>query len=139
MKSSSLSRYFNSTTVFAFGYDDLISVQEAGERWLEQHWSSVADGLAVCREGSVVAHLWVGMSVPSSRAGTVTVEKVSRSLQKGLRRYSAAPLAGYTLHLPSLSVTGESEAGSRACSRSRKCVSLISPLFCSPQKPIPKL
>uniref|UniRef100_H3DNB5 Transmembrane serine protease 6 n=1 Tax=Tetraodon nigroviridis TaxID=99883 RepID=H3DNB5_TETNG len=80
MRSSSLSRYFNYTTVFAFG------------------------------EGSVVAHLWLVMSVPSSHVGAITVEKLSKSLQKGLERYSGsnnqmASLPGYIFHLASLSVT----------------------------------
>lgn len=82
--------------------------------------SRTGGALVVCRGGSVVAHLWVGMSVPSSHVGTVTVEKVSRSLQKGLKRYTVASLTGYILHLPSLAVTGESKAGNRASSRSRK-------------------
>ncbi|TNM85352.1 hypothetical protein fugu_007623 [Takifugu bimaculatus] len=80
MRSSSFSRYFNYTTVFAFG------------------------------EGSVMAHFWLVMSVPSSHLGTITVEKVSMSLQKGLKRYAGSDkqmgsLSGYIFHPPSLSVT----------------------------------
>ncbi|XP_068177212.1 transmembrane protease serine 6 isoform X2 [Antennarius striatus] len=80
MKDSSLSRYFNETTVFAFG------------------------------EGSVVVHFWVVMSVPSSHVGRVTLERVTRSLYDGLRRnvgskQEAACINGYLLHLPSLSVS----------------------------------
>lgn len=75
-----------------------------------------ADGFLCCREGSVAAHLWLVMSVPSSHVGTVTVEKVSMILQKGLGRYSGsnnqmASLPGYIFNLPSLSVTGESKTG----------------------------
>lgn len=75
----------------------------------------------------MVAHLWLVMSVPSSHVGTVTVEKLSRSLQKGLKRYTGsnkqmASLTGYVFHLPSLSVTGESKTGNIVCSCSRKCL-----------------
>lgn len=70
------------------------------------------------REGSVVAHLWLVMSVPSSHVGAITVEKLSKSLQKGLERYSGsnnqmASLPGYIFHLASLSVTGESKTGNK--------------------------
>ncbi|XP_045902172.1 transmembrane protease serine 6 isoform X2 [Micropterus dolomieu] len=80
MKGSSLSRYFNCTTVFAFG------------------------------EGSVVAHFWIVMSVPGSHVGKVTLEKVTGSLENGLRWYRGSEeeetvsIDGYLL-LPSLSVT----------------------------------
>ncbi|XP_041789856.1 transmembrane protease serine 6 [Chelmon rostratus] len=82
MKGSSLSRYFNYTTVFAFG------------------------------EGSVVAHFWIVMSVPCSHVGRVTLEKVTGSLEEGLRWHGGASkeeetacINGYVLHLPSLSVS----------------------------------
>ncbi|XP_022593937.1 transmembrane protease serine 6 isoform X1 [Seriola dumerili] len=81
MKGSSLSRYFNYTTIFAFG------------------------------EGSVVAHFWIVMSVPSSHVGRVTLKKVTRSLEEDLRGYresekqELASFDGYLLHLPSLSVS----------------------------------
>ncbi|CAJ1053336.1 transmembrane protease serine 6 [Xyrichtys novacula] len=81
IRASSLSRYFNHTTVFTFG------------------------------EGSVVAHFWIIMSVPGSHVGKVTLEKVTDSLQSGLRWYRGSKLEdtascdGYLLHLPSLSVT----------------------------------
>uniref|UniRef100_UPI003AAD8782 transmembrane protease serine 6 n=1 Tax=Centroberyx gerrardi TaxID=166262 RepID=UPI003AAD8782 len=82
VKRSDLSRYLNSTTVFAFG------------------------------EGSVVAHFWILLSIPGSHVGRVTLEKVTRSLQDGLEAYrlggeggETASYDGYLLHLPSLSVT----------------------------------
>ncbi|XP_074520453.1 transmembrane protease serine 6 [Halichoeres trimaculatus] len=81
LRASSLSRYFNNTKVFAFG------------------------------EGSVVAHFWIIMSVPGSHVGRVTGEKVSDSLQSGLRwcrasvKDDVASCDGYLLHLPSLSVS----------------------------------
>ncbi|KAM9857053.1 transmembrane protease serine 6 [Aulostomus maculatus] len=81
MKKSNLSRYLNCTTLFAFG------------------------------EGSVVAHFWMVMSVPSSHVGRVTLRKVTGSLEEGLREHrgseqeETASLDGYILHLPSLSVS----------------------------------
>ncbi|KAM4584648.1 transmembrane protease serine 6 [Odontesthes bonariensis] len=81
MKASCLSRHFNYTTVFAFG------------------------------EGSVVAHFWIVLSVPSSLVGRVTLERVTSSLAKGLRGYSGseveetASIDGYLLHLPTLFVS----------------------------------
>ncbi|XP_034004127.1 transmembrane protease serine 6 [Trematomus bernacchii] len=81
MKCSSLSRYFNDTTVFAFG------------------------------EGSVVVHFWIVISVPGSHVGKVTLETVARSLEEGLvgrkgpGEGETASVSGYIIHLPSLSVT----------------------------------
>ncbi|KAM6940279.1 transmembrane protease serine 6 [Xenentodon cancila] len=81
MKSSSLSRYFNYTTVFAFG------------------------------DGSVVAHFWIVLSIPSSHVGKVTQETVIKSLQEGLGWYSGsgieetASFDDYLLHLPTMSVS----------------------------------
>ncbi|XP_039859869.1 transmembrane protease serine 6 [Simochromis diagramma] len=81
MKGSILSRYFNCTTVFAFG------------------------------EGSVVAHFWILLNIPSSHAEGVTLEKVRRSLVEGLKGYSrskveeTASFDGYLFHLPTLSVS----------------------------------
>ncbi|XP_043971515.1 transmembrane protease serine 6 isoform X2 [Gambusia affinis] len=81
LKASSLSRYFNYTTVFAFG------------------------------QGSVVAHFWIVLSVPSSHVGKVTVEEVTRSLEDGLRWYGSsqrgetANVDGFLFHLPTLCVT----------------------------------
>ncbi|KAM4611939.1 transmembrane protease serine 6 [Polymixia lowei] len=81
VKDSELSRYLNSTTVFAFG------------------------------KGSVVAHFWLLLSVPDSHVGKVTLERVTRSLQEGLGEYrmgeeeETASYGQYLLHLPSLSVT----------------------------------
>uniref|UniRef100_A0A3Q3AF92 Transmembrane serine protease 6 n=2 Tax=Kryptolebias marmoratus TaxID=37003 RepID=A0A3Q3AF92_KRYMA len=81
MKASSLSQYFNYTTVFAFG------------------------------EGSVVAHFWIVLSVPSSHVGRVKKEKVSRHLEDSLVRYAVseveqtASVDGYLFYLPSLSVS----------------------------------
>ncbi|KAF7651877.1 hypothetical protein LDENG_00104210 [Lucifuga dentata] len=85
IKGSSLSWYFNSTAVFAFG------------------------------KGSVVAHFWILLSIPSSHVGQVTLEKVTETLQKGFRgndvseEQETASFNGYLLHLPSLSVTVSSE------------------------------
>ncbi|KAM4594240.1 transmembrane protease serine 6 [Fundulus diaphanus] len=81
MKASSLSKYFNYTTVFAFG------------------------------QGSVVAHFWIVLSVPSSHTGKVTVEKVNRTLLDGFRWYNGskqeetAYFDGYLFHLPTLFVS----------------------------------
>lgn len=77
---SSLSRYLNYTTVFAFG------------------------------EGSVVAHFWIVLSVPSSHVQMVTLSKVTESLEEGFRSYrgseeETANVDGYLLHLPSLFVS----------------------------------
>ncbi|XP_064179798.1 transmembrane protease serine 6 isoform X1 [Anguilla rostrata] len=76
--SSDLSRYFNSTTVFAFG------------------------------EGSLVAHFWLILSVPKSHVEKVTLEQVSGSLISRLLAYSTGNTAsyrGYLLYLPSFSIT----------------------------------
>ncbi|XP_028253490.1 transmembrane protease serine 6 isoform X2 [Parambassis ranga] len=81
MKYSSLSRYFNYTTVFAFG------------------------------EGSVVAHFWIVLSVPVSHVGGVTLKKVTSSLEQGLRQGNGSKQGetvmcdGYLFHIPSLSVS----------------------------------
>ncbi|XP_034388451.1 transmembrane protease serine 6 [Cyclopterus lumpus] len=82
MMGSSLSRYFNYSTVFAFG------------------------------EGSVVAHFWIVMSVPGSHVGRLTLEEVTRSLEEGLRgrggsggEEAAAGCSGYLVRLRSLSVS----------------------------------
>ncbi|XP_020499536.1 transmembrane protease serine 6 isoform X1 [Labrus bergylta] len=81
MKASTLSRYFNYTSVFAFG------------------------------DGSVVAHFWIIMSVPSSHVERITLGMVTNSLETGLRWYreseeeDTARCDGYLLHLPSLSVS----------------------------------
>ncbi|XP_045569224.1 transmembrane protease serine 6 [Salmo salar] len=81
VKGSDLSRYFNSTKVFAFG------------------------------EGSVVAHFWLVLSVPDSHVGKVTMERVSSCLQsllgayRGSDREETANYGEYLLHLPSFSIT----------------------------------
>ncbi|XP_038835121.1 transmembrane protease serine 6-like isoform X3 [Salvelinus namaycush] len=81
VKGSDLSRYFNSTKVFAFG------------------------------EGSVAAHFWLVLSVPGSHVGKVTMEQVSSCLQsllgayRGSDREETANYGGYLLHLPSFSIT----------------------------------
>ncbi|XP_045546917.1 transmembrane protease serine 6 isoform X2 [Salmo salar] len=81
VKGSDLSRYFNSTKVFAFG------------------------------EGSVVAHFWLVLSVPDSHVGKVTLERVSSCLQsllgayRGSDREETANYGEYLLHLPSFSIT----------------------------------
>ena len=74
---------------------------------------------ACCRNGSVVAHVLIMMSVPSSHVGWVTQEKVITSLAKGLREAGGSgegqmvSVDGYLLHLPSLSVSGERNGGER--------------------------
>uniref|UniRef100_A0A3Q2CUC7 Transmembrane serine protease 6 n=1 Tax=Cyprinodon variegatus TaxID=28743 RepID=A0A3Q2CUC7_CYPVA len=81
MRDSPVSRYFNYTTVFAFG------------------------------QGSVVAHFWIVFSVPSSHIEKVTAEKVTRSLKDGFRWYSGskgddtANLNGYLFQLSTLFVS----------------------------------
>nr|XP_046166528.1 transmembrane protease serine 6 [Oncorhynchus gorbuscha] len=81
VKGSDLSRYFNSTKVFAFG------------------------------EGSVVAHFWLVLSVPDSHVGKVTMERVSSCLHSLLGAYresdreETANYGEYLLHLPSFSIT----------------------------------
>lgn len=80
LKSSKLSRYFNYTTVFAFG------------------------------EGSVVAHFWIILSVPRSHSDRVTLQRVISSLEEGLRgsrgsQEETASFNGYVFHLPALTVS----------------------------------
>lgn len=68
-----------------------------------------------CREGSVVAHSWIVLSIPSSHTVSVTLQKVTSSLEEGLRGYSrskveeTASFDGYLLHVPTLFVSGEME------------------------------
>ncbi|KAK5873352.1 hypothetical protein PBY51_018400 [Eleginops maclovinus] len=81
MECSSLCRYFNYTTAFAFG------------------------------EGSVVAHFWIVMSVPGSHVGRVTLETGDKEPGGGTGgsrepgEGETASFSGYLLHLPSLTVT----------------------------------
>ncbi|XP_061087416.1 transmembrane protease serine 6 [Conger conger] len=78
VKSSDLSRYFNSTAVFAFG------------------------------EGSLVAHFWLTLSVPKSHVEKVTLERVSGSLMSSFLVYSKGDMAiiqGYLIYLPTFSIT----------------------------------
>lgn len=56
-----------------------------------------------------MAHFWIVLSVPSSHVRRVTLEKVRGSLEKGLEE--TASCNGYLLHLPLLSVSGESKRG----------------------------
>nr|XP_015215094.1 PREDICTED: transmembrane protease serine 6 [Lepisosteus oculatus] len=82
VKSSDLSWYYNSTTVFAFG------------------------------EGSVVAHFWLTLSVPVSQSEKVTVSRVNNSLYEALRASGTETVArqgDYLLRLSSLDIT-ESES-----------------------------
>ncbi|MEQ2159158.1 hypothetical protein GOODEAATRI_019727, partial [Goodea atripinnis] len=64
-------------------------------------------------QGSVVAHFWIVLSVPSSHIGIVTGETVTRSLEDGFKWYSksvgeeTADVDGYLFHLPTLFVSGE--------------------------------
>ncbi|XP_043086791.1 transmembrane protease serine 6 isoform X1 [Puntigrus tetrazona] len=79
LKSTDLSRYFNSSAVFAFG------------------------------NGSVVAHLWLRLWIPSSHAEAVNVQRLNRSVFRELQRFSDAQQVsryeGLHLLLPSLSFT----------------------------------
>lgn len=67
------------------------------------------------REGSVVAHFWLVLSVPDSHVGKVTMERVSSCLHsllgayRGSDREETANYGEYLLHLPSFSITGERE------------------------------
>ncbi|XP_041959008.1 transmembrane protease serine 6 [Alosa sapidissima] len=80
VKATDISRYFNSTTVFAFG------------------------------EGSVVAHFWLVLSVPQSHTDGVTLQRVSSRLQQQLDTHTSpgaedtASYDGYLLHLPSFTI-----------------------------------
>ncbi|XP_056606167.1 transmembrane protease serine 6 [Triplophysa dalaica] len=58
VRSTDLSRYFNSTLVFAFG------------------------------DGSLVAHFWLILSVPSSQRDDVSVQRVNESLYRQLQRFT---------------------------------------------------
>lgn len=66
-----------------------------------------------------MAHFWMVMAVPSSHVGRVTLKKVTTSLEEGLRGNRGSGeeqmviFDGYLLHLPSLSVSGESNMGER--------------------------
>ncbi|RXN32556.1 transmembrane protease serine 6 [Labeo rohita] len=79
LKSTDLSRYFNSSAVFAFG------------------------------NGSVVAHFWLRLSVPGSHAESVSVRRLNESVFRELQRFSDARqisrFEGFHLLLPSLSFT----------------------------------
>lgn len=81
VKSSDVSRYFKSTTVFGFS------------------------------EGSVVAHFWLILSLPESHAGKVTMQKVNESLLGTLQSFREAgvkdtvSLEGYLLLLSSFSIS----------------------------------
>lgn len=81
LKSSDVSRYFKSTTVFAFS------------------------------EGSVVAHFWLILSLPESHAGKVTMQKVNESLLGSLQSFretgvkDTVSLDGYLLLLPSFFIS----------------------------------
>ncbi len=62
-----------------------------------------------CRNGSVVAHLWLRLWVPSSRVETVNVQRLNQSVFRELQRFSDVQISRYQgLHLllPSLSFTG---------------------------------
>ena len=71
--------------------------------------------ISVYREGSVVPHFWIVLSVPSSHVGQVTVRSVAKNLQNGLRRFKesdnneTACLNGYVVPIDSVAVRGESD------------------------------
>ncbi|XP_030638419.1 transmembrane protease serine 6 [Chanos chanos] len=78
--STDISRYFNSTTVFAFG------------------------------DGSIVAHFWLLLSVPASHVEKVSLRQVNDSIHKGLHMYkvrgaeNSTVCEDYLLHLPSFTL-----------------------------------
>lgn len=65
-----------------------------------------------CREGSVVAHFWLRLSVPVSHAEKVSVARLNASVFRELQRFTDAQqissYEGFQLLLPSLSITGNS-------------------------------
>ncbi|KAJ8001646.1 hypothetical protein DPEC_G00171630 [Dallia pectoralis] len=81
VRESDLSRYFNSTKVFAFG------------------------------EGSLLAHFWLVLSIPSSHDEKVTMERVNSSLHsrleayRGSQRDTIASCGGYLIDIPDFSIT----------------------------------
>ncbi|XP_062852989.1 transmembrane protease serine 6 isoform X2 [Trichomycterus rosablanca] len=81
IKSSDMSRYFQSTTIFAFS------------------------------EGSVVAHFWLILSIPESHAPTITMQKVNESLLGTLQSFKATSVevtvsySGYLFLLSSFSIS----------------------------------
>ncbi|XP_051985798.1 transmembrane protease serine 6 isoform X1 [Xyrauchen texanus] len=81
VKSTDLSRYFNSTAVFAFG------------------------------EGSVAAHFWLLLSLPVSHVEKVNMQRVNESLYGELQRFRdthaehTCSYDGFLLLLPSLIIT----------------------------------
>lgn len=87
--------------------------------------------MCFCREGSVVAHFWIVLSVPVSHVGGVTLKKVTSSLEQGLRQGNGSKQGetamwdGYLFHIPSLSVSGKTKRGGRDRERRwtwQKCV-----------------
>lgn len=90
-------------------------------------WSFIESWLSfcLCREGSVVAHFWILLNIPSSHAEGVTLEKVRRSLVEGLKGYGrskveeTASFDGYLFHLPTLSVSGERKNMGRKTAKGR--------------------
>nr|XP_055069578.1 transmembrane protease serine 6 [Misgurnus anguillicaudatus] len=81
VKSTDLSRYFNSTVVFAFG------------------------------DGSLVAHFWLLLSVPSSHRDQMNVQRVNESLYRELQHFTGkderhiCTYDGFQLLLSSLTIT----------------------------------
>lgn len=79
LRSSALSRYYNSTAVFAFG------------------------------DGSLTVHLWFILSVPESHDDKVDVDFVAGKLTGRLKAFSTEDIAsyqGYDIHLPSFFISG---------------------------------
>ncbi|KAJ8263894.1 hypothetical protein GJAV_G00142810 [Gymnothorax javanicus] len=78
LTSSDLSRYYNSTAVFAFG------------------------------DGSLIVYLWFILSVPESHDNMVTVDFVGRRLTSHLKALSEEDIAsfqGYDIHLPTVFIS----------------------------------
>ena len=62
------------------------------------------------REGSLVSHFWLILSVPKSRVEKVTLEHVSGRMFGSLLAYSKgdrANIQGYLVYLPTFSITGK--------------------------------
>lgn len=90
-------------------------MQDAGPEWLiaeREH-----DGCeALCcarREGSVVVHFWLVLSVPESLAEKVNPDYVNNTLYTKLKAIGdgdTARFEGYLLSIPSLAITGEMQS-----------------------------
>lgn len=110
VKSTDLSRYFNSTQVFAFGWDIIIIIIRLS--WSPSWTVHKPHVVLLCRDGSLVAHFWLILSVPSSQRDDVSVQRVNESLYRELQRFTdtqqqhICTYEGFQILLSSLSLTG---------------------------------